>query len=191
MKNLLSVISAVDGLSDAQALEIANLFEKVEIDRNEHLYFEGESCPWIWIIESGAVAVRYLHNAEEHTQWVYFETEVVTSWHAFMLEEKSMEYAVTLEPLVAYRLHFNDVQKYKAENSSFLAFWLLTLEYYMGIFDAVTKKVLTMDAKEKYINLVENNPMMSQRVSQKDMASIIGVSRETLSRIKGQVLRGK
>ncbi len=48
---------------------------------------------------------------------------------------------------------------------------------------------MTLTAEERYTNLVENNPQIIQRISQKHIASYLGITPQSLSRIRKKLLR--
>ena len=50
-------------------------------------------------------------------------------------------------------------------------------------------ETMTQTAEERYLNLMKNNPELLQRISQKHIASYLGITPQSLSRIRKNALR--
>lgn len=128
-----------------------------------------------------------MDEGREHTSWVYFEEEMFTSWHSFILKMESVDCFRANETSEIISFSRDDIQYLKHSCVDFVYFLNSYYEFSIGFYDYFTKKLPALPAIENYKFILENYPKLIQRASNSDIASIIGVSRETVSRVRAQL----
>lgn len=185
----MSVKKVFDGfytMSDESFQEIEKRLKPFKAKRKEIMLQEESTCKHIYILTKGSMRSFHTHDDKEFTNWIYMEDEFVTSWYSFMLQQPSIESLQALEDLEGYTLGIDSFVELKRNVPEFYIFLAEFYELMMAQSDFMTKKSLTMGAKDKYDFVLQHFPKVLQRVSGKDLASILGISRETLSRIRGK-----
>ena len=106
--------------------------------------------------------------------------------YAFIAQKPGYEGIELLESCVLYSISYAQLQtlyrKYPALN---LAGRLLTERYYLEL-EERTRSLQFQTATERYALLLAQQPGLLQRASLGHIASYLGISQETLSRIRGK-----
>lgn len=177
-------LNQVYPLSESTLQRINELTEPTLLKRGEILIHSEQVCEHLYILESGAIKSYHSDELKDYTSWIYFEEEIVTSWHSYALSIPSLESFVATEDSTYRSLSKESIELLKKETPDFILFLNANLKYSAGFYDYFTKKMNTSSAEENYNFILENYPKLIQRSSNSDIASIIGVSRETISRIR-------
>jgi len=157
-----------------------------DLKKGEELIAPDVICNKIYFLLSGSIKSFYTKDEKDHTTWIYLENEMFTSWHSYSLQVTSIECFKANEPSRVAVLNRADVEYVKDKYIDFLHFLNTYYELSMGFFDYITKKFPTSSAADNYAFILAKYPKLVARASNSDIASIIGVSRETISRIRSQ-----
>ena len=157
----------------------------LSVKKRDCLLSYGQKSDSIYFIVNGAVRIYYLNSdgAETNT-WFLFENEIIISVYSFFTSQPSFEYIEALENCILI-----EVKKERLEwlYQNFVEFNIvgrrLTEVYYVRN-EAQANALRMLSAKERYFQLINNYPALLQRVSLTHISSYLGISRETLSRIR-------
>jgi len=108
----------------------------------------------------------------------------MSSWYGFYKQETSYEYIEALEDCSVYAIEYHDYKKLIEVYPKFERFSRLLAEEQLAFIDLYSKGYMFMSAKEKYDLLLSNIPNIELRVKLGYIASFLGISQETLSRIR-------
>lgn len=165
------------------------LLEKVELCRfpkRTLLVSAGRFCKYAYILEQGMTRSFWLVNGEEITTSFSTEGGIVFSMDELYFNKESEEFVETLEDVVAYRILLTDLL-HLFETNLELANWgrvIHQIEYRR--LHRSHKERLTLPAKERYEQFQEQFPEVCQRAQLGFIASYVGVTLPTLSRIRSQ-----
>jgi CRP-like cAMP-binding protein len=184
-EQLFQVFSQMGALSDQLKQAIVENSKVVQYGKKEKLLSEGEKSDHIYFLIKGAVRVFYLNQEGGETNtWFLFENELVISVYSFFTSQPSFEYIETLEDCIFITLR---KEKLNWLYQNFLEFNIigrrLTELYYVRN-EAQANSLRMLSAKERYQQLLNTQPQLLQRVSLGHIASYLGISAETLSRIR-------
>lgn len=186
-QQMFQVLSQMGALSATLKDAIVENSKIVNYKKNERLLNEGERSDSIYFILEGAVRVFYLNrDGEETNTWFLFENELLISVYSFFTSQPSFEYIETIENCV-----FIVVKKEKLDwlYENFVEFNVigrrLTELYYIRN-EAQANSLRMLSAKARYEQLIRTQPQLFQRVSLSHISSYLGISRETLSRIRSK-----
>ena len=110
----------------------------------------------------------------------------LTSWYSFYSQVQSFEYIETLEDSVVYAIDYTQYQKLLEQFPSMERFGRLLAEEQMAFLDNFSKGYMFLTAKEKYQLLLSIYPNVELHVKLGHIASFLGISQETLSRIRAR-----
>jgi len=175
-------------LSDTQLELIFSQFKLRNVDRNEILFSEGQICKHFYFVNKGCIRMYYLHsNGTEITRYFAFEKNFGTALASFITEKPSLEYVQAVEKSELLSILRNDFYQILETIPLFEKIYRRILESSHDINSQRIESLLGKNAKERYFALTEQNPRIIERISNKLVASYLGISPETLSRIKRQV----
>jgi CRP-like cAMP-binding protein len=173
--------------SDSFKEELENLFTLREYSKGDHLFRQGEICRHLFYIKKGLVRVYYNSSSgKEITLWFSAEDTLVTAIDSYYLFKPTRDSCEALEDLVVYTITHSQLETLlNNEKGAQLAFYIMY---------EVTRKMADLNdsirfrsAEERYISLMSNHPAILQRVSLGQIASYLGITQETLSRIRGKI----
>ncbi|WP_046246453.1 Crp/Fnr family transcriptional regulator [Hymenobacter terrenus] len=173
-------------LTDDDFAAFAVVLQPVQLRKKELLLREGEVCRSVAYVERGCL--RYFYNVagEEHTGQFFFEGDWYTDYDSFLDQKPSAQYIQALEPTQAWLLSRPDLYRLYEERPVFERFGRLMAEQAYRGSKARGAAFLNQTPTERYEQLVRNRPQLVQRVSQRLLASYLGIKPESLSRIRAR-----
>jgi hypothetical protein len=186
MDKLIQQIAAKINLSPTLKTAIESSFIREEIPKKKQLLREFQYCRKLYFLEKGTVRTFYHHEGKEITSWFYNEDNFVSSWHSFYSQNPSFEYIETVEDSILYSIEYHDYQKLLNNNTDFERFGRLMAEEYIIFIDQYSKGYMFLSAREKYDQLLSYFPDIELRVKLGYIASFLGITQETLSRIRSK-----
>jgi CRP-like cAMP-binding protein len=183
--NLPEYIKNIAHLSDQTEEKLSQVFRREEFTKGHFLYQQGEICQHIYYIEKGFARVfYYTETGKEITQWFFAENSFLTAVDSFYHHKPTMVYCELLENSVIYSLKYTDMETMLDEehNMAKLAFHVVyelakkLSEYIIGL--------KFQSAEDRYNALMNEYPQIFQRAKLGYIASFLGITQETLSRIR-------
>ena len=175
--------------ADEESLQfVLSHFKELETKRNHLLLKEGDVCRTCYFINKGCVQVYYLDkNADEATRDLFFEGQWMTNIDSFSKQEPSKEFYRTIEPAEFLAIDRDNFFQLIGKVPQFMEAYRQILE---ASYSHSINRINTfnaMDALDRLKWVRENQPHILTRLSSKIIASYIGVSPETLSRLKSRL----
>lgn len=172
---------------EAAYYELMDAIELESAKKGDFLVHVGATCTSVAILKKGAVRhFRYDAHGNEFNSWFSFEGDVVCALKSFAEQTPSKEGIEFLEDsefIIISRKTFDVLTE---KHHSVERLYRTTLEEYFIEIEERLYRMQTFSAAEKYAFLIEKNTQLLQRVSQKHIASYLGIKKETLSRIRRQ-----
>lgn len=184
MQHLLQEISNRCFLSPELQHHILNDFEEMHIKKGEKILVQGNRANYLYFIKKGVLHTYYYHDDKQISSWFYVENHFITSWYSFYAQKQSFEEIECLEDCNLYRISYKNYQRLIADFPAFGNFARLLAEEMLTFIDEFSKGWSFLTAKEKYDLLLTYFPDIELRVKLGYIASFLGISQETLSRIR-------
>jgi CRP-like cAMP-binding protein len=167
---------------------ICSFFEVISTKRNQVLIHYDEAADYYYFVNKGAVRL-FTINAEgqELSRYFAFEGTFVTALPSFIDRQPAKEYLQTIEPSELLRIKRANFYYLVRTVPVFAAIYTEILE--MGFITAQQRIYGFQgdDALSKVRWVIKNQPKLLLRVSNKMVASYLGISPSTLSRIKSKL----
>jgi CRP-like cAMP-binding protein len=160
--------------------------QKKELSKNDYLHQEGRVCSHLYYLEKGCLRGYYNIDGKELTYWFGFENDFVGSFYSFISRKPSFENVQCLEDCTLWGIAYEQLQNLYNKYPEIERLGRLTSERYYVMLDERFLNSQYKTAKERYEDLVKNAPHILQRASLGHVASYLGISQETLSRIRSQ-----
>ncbi|MEQ8573878.1 Crp/Fnr family transcriptional regulator [Fulvivirga sp.] len=163
-------------------------FEESITKRGEIILRMGEVCKYVYFIVEGCIQVYVIDkNGNESTREFYLENQWVTDIFGFQNQTPSSEFIKSVEPCKLLRIYHDKFQFLSQEVPQFAAIYkqILEVSYNNTIYRVNT--LTAMDALERMKWLIDNKPKIMSRLSSKLIASYLGISPETMTRLKGKL----
>ncbi|WP_239023023.1 Crp/Fnr family transcriptional regulator [Pontibacter mangrovi] len=181
-------IKSRTSIDDASLDSICSHFALVKAKRNELLLNYSDTCQHYYFVNKGSIRL-YTINKEgiETTRFFAFEGGFGTALPSLIDQTPAREYMQTIEKSELLRISRTDFYRLVDTVPQFAFIYRQILE--LGFITA-QKRIYGFqgfDAMEKVKWLVQHQPNLLTRVSNKMAASYLGLSPSTLSRIKARL----
>ncbi|MDM1292680.1 Crp/Fnr family transcriptional regulator [Sphingobacterium sp. N143] len=184
MKQLIDYIKRDVVLSDA---DVALLQQQVEIrDYEAHsmIFESGKVSHDIYFVLEGFVRMFYWTNGTDKTAFFYPEGAFICAGKSYTQQVPALENFQAIETTKLVVLNRTRVEYLISKIPQLEIIARLAAENELMMMQDLVSSFVTKSAEERYMELLKNNKMLLQRVPQRYIASFLGVSPETLSRIK-------
>ena len=164
---------------------VQTAFTREEFPKGYFLFKRDEICKHIYFIEQGIARIFYYSDSgRDVTAWFFLEDSFLTAVDSFYYNKPTFEYCELLENSTVYSISYTDFDHLLNNHNEFgkLGFHVIHDLARQMIDYIINLKFQT--AEEKYKALLLNYPAIVQRVSLGHIASYLGITQETLSRIR-------
>jgi CRP-like cAMP-binding protein len=185
---LLTQLRQVYKVSDKDCTRLIQLFEPLEVKKNEHLFRSGEIARHVYFIDKGCLRQYYINNnGEERT--IYFKME--DGWCSELvsfLDNKPTE--LNLQALEDSKLQIINQKNWIYAVTQIQSFTLGFIRAQQDTNYMLKKRLAEATVEtpeEKYLRFIKEEPILLQRVPLYHIASYLAITPETLSRIRKNI----
>jgi CRP-like cAMP-binding protein len=162
------------------------LFRQQTVPAKTTLLREGEISKRAYYIEKGCIRLWFNNNGKDITFQFFFEGEGVSSVESFRTSQPSLFSIETIEPCTILSITKKDFQKILDESPAIKQYIeensFQRMIYYQKLFLSRIKD----NPQKRYEELLKNFPQILQRVPQHYIASYLGITPVSLSRIRNR-----
>lgn len=188
MKSYLDTINDyVNALDDATKESLQQISFIKTYKKGDFLLKQNEVCSKSFWVQSGIARKYYLNDGKEVTTELYFEHDLAVSFESYTLLNPSKEYIEALTDVTVSIIPHQAFQKAKEEHPKLAQLDLMFVEYYAMWVEQRLFQFHTMSASERYLEILKKQPHIVQTIPLTIVASYLGISLETLSRIRAKI----
>jgi len=189
MKELQQIFGLIFNRFPAETVvQFAESFRKKEIEKGAQFLSEGETCRHLAFIKKGAMMCYYLKNGKRYIDEFSLDGEFITDYTSFLNQTPSDKTIECIENSTVYIIsHEMITSLYSRESFSFERLGRTMSEQLYFQWHEKSKSLLMDDATERYKKLIHNRPSLPQRVQQYLIAEYLGITPESLSRIRKEL----
>jgi CRP-like cAMP-binding protein len=181
--NLLHLLETIGPLSPSLRQRLTETLKTQTFKKKEYLLREGQLAKNIYFIEQGLLRIFYLKDGVELCSGLLNEGTIAISVRSFFTRKPSYEYIQTLEDTQTSYISYDELESLYQEFPEFnIIGRKLITEYYIHSEDR-NYLLRKQSAQEKFTFFKENLGHLLPRVPRKDIASYLGITLETLSRM--------
>jgi CRP/FNR family transcriptional regulator, anaerobic regulatory protein len=185
---VLQNVSRHIALDKEEVSYFTSLLKYKEVIRKDFLLKEGVTAKHINFIHSGALKAYYLDvKSDENIIMLAVDDWWITDMYSFASGNPAMQYISAIEDSVIFQLQKNDFDELLTKVPAFERFFRILMQNAYIREQVRVIQNLSMPAEERYLNFLKKYPQLVQRVTQKQIASYIGVSPEFLSAMRKRI----
>lgn len=168
--------------------KVAQLFKPSQLEKGTFYSKKGAFCSQLSFIQQGHIRIFDLQNDKEITQWIAGPGQLITDLRSFVFKQPSRWYMQCLDDVELFNIESKDfdslhqlVPNWAQIEKEFISDCFITLEN--RVFSH-----LSLSAEERYQHLYAYNPDLFHTVPQQYLASMLGMTPETFSRIRKKLV---
>ncbi|MDY8135542.1 Crp/Fnr family transcriptional regulator [Aquimarina sp. 2201CG5-10] len=178
-------ISAIVSLSDEEFDVVSKHFTERKYRKHQYVIQEGQVSPNEYFVIKGCLKAYFLdEKGKEHILQFAVENWWISDFNAYFKRVQATTYVECMEDCVLLELTLDSREQLCSEMHKISDFFRLQLT---SGYTALQKRIqlsLSKNTKERYEAFLRAYPTISQRIPKQLIASFLGVSRETLSRLE-------
>lgn len=157
-------------------------FEKNEIIKD---YFKTEK--YINILISGSVAHFVLAEEKDICINLYYENQIFSDYLSFLTQSSTVIKTTALEDTIIWSVSHKDLNELYLSSSTGIFIGKAISDAMFIRKQSEQINLLTLSPTERYLKLVKERPEIFQRTSLKIVCSYLGITAESLSRIRRKI----
>lgn len=187
MDSFFKTVAQFTHLSADSKLGIASVLKRKEFPKGKVLVDPNIVSSDLYFVEKGLTRTYYLKDGKDVTDWFSAENTFAVSIISFITREPDRRTIELLEPSVLLSIKFDELENLCAIHHDIermtrhlVSFGLVQLQQKFDDLHFET-------ALRRYQKLMATNPTLIRRVPLGMIASYLGMTQETLSRIRSQI----
>lgn len=164
--------------------DLKDLSKVSSFEKGTLLVKEGHFANKSYFIVSGCARTFYIKEDKDVTDWFAFENDFISSINSFFLNVPSPLYIELLEPSIILEISRENMVNLSEKHHDFERLGSRVLTKTLLQLQQRVVSIQFETAKQRYQNLLKVRPDITLRVPLSHIASYLGITLETLSRIR-------
>lgn len=184
MEKVITICQQYTPLDEASQKALESIITLKQFRKNEHVFEQDQFCGDLFVIVRGAYRLFHKTAQKEHTTWLGYDDHIISSLHCLLFNTPAKESMHILEESIIGVIPYNQ---------------LLTLGRQYAAIDKLNRTIMStfimemqenlfatrfMEAADRYHYFTTKQPEALQRIPLTYMASFLGITKESLSRIR-------
>jgi CRP-like cAMP-binding protein len=188
-KNSLIQLFTGSGLvSHISAGQMADFFDPVVYAKAEFFLKEGSIANHYFFLENGFMrSFAYDIDGKDITTNFYSAGQIVFEVSSFFRRTRSQENILALTDCNGWQITYEGLNKLFHDLPEFREFGRSILVKHLSLLKTRMLSMITETAEERYKHLISNNPEIFQYAALKDIATFLGITDTSLSRIRREL----
>lgn len=173
------------GIEPSRLKHVLPLFKLVTFTSNETILSAGDRWKSLSVIQQGIVRLYYLDsNGKESNKGFYHAKQILAPIARSAIEQPVKFYIEALTDVVVYQCHYGKLSAVLDGGVNAPTFFQQLTEQLLE--DKINRELmfLQLDARKRYQAFQQSYPALSQQIPLRHIASYLGMTDVTLSRIR-------
>jgi CRP-like cAMP-binding protein len=188
LNQFINFISGIHHIGPKATEAFESHLVRTSFSKKETIVELGKQSSIIYFVTQGAVREYIIDdNGNDISVWFGFENDVAVSLASFFSGEPSLTGLQAMEDVESYGIHRDSLYKLYDEFNDIERLSRLMTERYFVATEAYRRGFHYLTATQRYDMLLTKSPEIIQRIPLTYIASYLGISVETLSRIRSKL----
>ncbi|SDI82643.1 Crp/Fnr family transcriptional regulator [Chryseobacterium jejuense] len=169
--------------------EFYSLLKDTRLLKSNFFLKQGDKCKYLGFIKKGTIRSFYINDQGREINFgFYFENEFFTDYESILCDTVSKMNIQALENCEILLLSKEQLQALYQKEAYWQKFGRVMSE---KIYLDAKKRIddlLCLSPEKRYLNLLNKQPLLFQKIAQKHIASYLGVTEQSLSRIRSRIV---
>ncbi|NJB81891.1 Crp/Fnr family transcriptional regulator [Wenyingzhuangia aestuarii] len=173
-----------------ESLFILSKFEKIILQKGELLLHANEVVYYQYYVQQGCLRTYSMDSAgKEHTLQFAISDWWISDYTAFFSNTTAIMSIECIQEAVIYKISKEHMEQLFLELPKIETFFRKKMEKAFASFQKRILGTLSMSAQERYNDFIQTYPNIEQNVKNYHIASYLGITTESLSRIRKRIAK--
>ena len=188
-KKTLKNIQNLFGFSDEELNIVLPFFIEKTIKKRTQLLKEGQIAKEIYFIKEGCLRLYYEKDGEDISAYFFTENMFAGAYDSFTSTKPSRHFIETIEDTTLLSIDYDGLKTLYKVFPKMNEFVRKILEdRFYSLHKLFTSHILD-SPEERYLNLMAERPDLLNRIPQHQIATYLGITAVSLSRIRNRILK--
>lgn len=172
-------------LTQEESAFLLSQFESKDVARKEFILQAGDTCRYFNFVNEGAFRAYYLSKEGKESTIMFAVSDWwITDMHCFINQQPAMLHIQAIEPSSTVRLPKEKLDLLFEKVPKFERFFRIIMQNAYTREQLRVLENLSLTAEERYNNFLTRYPRIVPHITQKQMATYLGITPEFLSAIR-------
>lgn len=184
MTNLINLLTDLN-IDEAKAIEYVNLLKHISIKKGEHFQMQGDPAKYMGYVDSGKFRYYKIDKeGNERTLWFSKSFPFIGDYHSFLKKTRAELCVQAMDNYEIVLFTYGQIMELFDMNTDTQKLRATLAERSMFGWRSIALALHFDTAEERYMELLNDYPDIEKEIPLKHIASTLGISPETLSRIR-------
>jgi CRP-like cAMP-binding protein len=188
-QNIINSLKQITGFCDIELEIVLKYFEEKNIKKKTILLQSGEIANEVFFIVNGCIRLFCEKDGADLSTYFFTEKMFAGSYDSFISRKPSRHSIETLEDCKVLTLKYKELQKLYAVFPKMNEFVRKSIEERFVILHNLFTDYVLNSPEERYLKLQKERPELLNRIPQNQIASFLGITPVSLSRIRNRVVK--
>ena len=187
-KNLLKkyLLSLYPNAGLNELSELIDQFKLDKFEKKQTILEAGDLSDSVYFVIEGLVRIFYVKEEKEITNWFINENMMFAATYSILTGNSNYSTYEALEETYVLKIKYDVLESFYTKYHTLEHLGRKIIEAYYGAFMKKTYDVLFLSAEERYQLFVKDHGDLLNRVPLRFVASFLGITQETLSRLRAK-----
>lgn len=187
-----SFLKSISSISEQEYASTISCFTQISLKKGDFFAQQDKVCKHIAFVLKGTLRMFYINSkGNETTSCFCVENKLTTSYKSFLLQQPSELSIQAIEDTILLVIDYDSLQKLYLSSPVWQIIGRMVAEQEYLVMEKYASILNNETAAEKYLRLLKEQPGVFQKATVEDIASYLGVTRRTLSRIRHEIANTK
>jgi CRP-like cAMP-binding protein len=186
MPDFIQFCRRITALDEEVSDALSQKLQRTTYKKGDLVLKSGQTCNCFYFIDEGLLKVSFQKDDKEFIMRFFSENSICSQLESFLQQTPSSYRIVALEPTAVTYITHRDLEalclQYHQVETIFRKFVSVAV---INMMKRISE-MLEENATERYLHFVKENPDTLQRISLGDLASYLGITQVSLSRIRAK-----
>lgn len=188
MKTLKEIVNSYYSISEQAFQEIEKLASLVKLPKKTTIFEPHQYEDKFYFIAKGSARAFVIdENGNEISYVLFFEGDNLISFEGYLNQKPSYEFIELLEDSALYQINTEELKTLYKKDIEIANLGRILADQFAYLTEQRFIDRLSLSATARYLKLIENKPEIIQRIPLKYIASYLGITQVSLSRIRSKI----